>query len=158
MSELQIMWWLQRLRGQTKPFFKHPIDPTKRSYMVLGHKYAYGVDYGNYMHRVAEEIGAAPSLSFLANSANPYKALYTYCQGQSYIGLFRLQGPYASKQCWKIFTEELYEVCLDRGWMENFGLASITVLSIGMNMFACILECLWCLMTLQIPKFFCRYG
>ena len=152
MSELQVMWWLRRLRRQTTTTSSNIVIP--RSYMVLGHKYPYGVDYGNYMHRVAEEIDAAPTLSLLANSLHPYKALYTYCQGQAYIGLFRLQGPYTSKVCWKIFLDELYKVCLDRGFLENFGLAVITILSLGINIFAFILECVWALLTFRLPKFF----
>ena len=80
MSELQAMWWLCRLRGQTTrttTTSTSTIVINPRSYMVLGHKYQYGVDYGNYMHRVAEEIDAAPTLSLRANSRHPYKSLYT---------------------------------------------------------------------------------
>jgi dimethylaniline monooxygenase (N-oxide forming) len=64
MSEIQIMWWLCNLRGQVQQLSA----PRKQlpSYMLLGNKYAYGVDYGNYMHRVAEDIGAAPTVSVLA--------------------------------------------------------------------------------------------
>lgn len=171
MSELQVMWWLRRLRGQTKAFTPQTTtrattttaavansNIVSRSYMVLGHKYPYGVDYGNYMHRIAEEIDAAPTLSLLATSRHPFRALYTYCQGQAYISLFRLQGPYESKDCWNVFFNELYGVCLNRGLLENFGLAVITVLSLCINIVACILECVFALLTLKLPKFFCRYG
>ena len=46
------MWWIQRLQGKTIA----PIAPT--SYGLLGKKLTYGVDYGNYMHQLAAEIGA----------------------------------------------------------------------------------------------------
>lgn len=59
MSELQVMWWLQKMKGRVQtPKRSGPV-----SYMVLGKKYPYGVDYGNYMHRVAEDFGTAPTLS-----------------------------------------------------------------------------------------------
>jgi dimethylaniline monooxygenase (N-oxide forming) len=156
MSELQIMWWLCKLRGRLdQPFLdkKHNIP----SYMVLSHKYQYGVDYGNYMHRIAEEIGSAPTLSLLFNSAKPIRSLYTYCQGQAYVGLFRLRGPYVSKVCWNVFNGELFSVCMDRGWFENIGLTVITIITLGINLMACIAECGWSILTLQAPKFFCRY-
>lgn len=154
MSELQTMWWLCKLKGKLNQPFQTQQQP---SYMVLGHKYPYGVDYGNYMHRVAEEMDAAPKLSMLATSASPFKALFTYCQGQAYIGLFRLQGPYASKRCWQIFQNELWIVCRNRGWLENSGLVAVTLLSLGINLAACVLECGYALVTLQPPRFFCRY-
>ena len=58
-AEMQVMWWLRVLAGDVRRPLGTP------SYHVLGRKYAYGVDYGNYMHRLAEEIGAAPSLMML---------------------------------------------------------------------------------------------
>jgi dimethylaniline monooxygenase (N-oxide forming) len=154
MSELQAMWWLQRMAGKTNML---PAKAGPPSYMVLGAKYQYGVDYGNYMHRVAEDIGAAPTLSTLAKSNQPLKALYTYCIGQSMVPLFRLEGPYASKFCGEVVTGELWRVCMRRGLAENVGLIYMTYLSLLMNMAACALECVWCLLTLRKPKFFVRY-
>jgi dimethylaniline monooxygenase (N-oxide forming) len=156
MSEIQMMWWLCNLRGQVQQLSA----PRKQlpSYMVLGKKYAYGVDYGNYMHRVAEDIGAAPTLSILARSPHPWKAVYTYCQGQAHIPLFRLQGPFASKQCWEIVTNELWCVCVKRGLLENIGLAAVTWISLWMNLCACLLECIWGLLIARRPKFFARYS
>merc|ERR1711957_823157 len=102
---MQVMWWLKRMQGSVNAL---PAKPgALPSYMVLGRKYPYGVDYGNYMHRVAEDIDAAPTLSTLAKSSKPLQALYTYCAGQSMISLFRLQGPYASKECWGVVLGEL---------------------------------------------------
>mmetsp|Transcript_16304 Transcript_16304/g.24371 ORF Transcript_16304/g.24371 Transcript_16304/m.24371 type:complete len:156 (-) Transcript_16304:169-636(-) len=155
MSELQTMWWLCRMQGKVNMLEIPPNE--SRTYMVLGSKYSYGVDYGNYMHRVAEDIGAAPTLSCLGRSSKPVKALFTYCIGQSHIPLFRLQGPYASKLCWDIMTDELWRVCVKRGWVENFGLVAVSFLSLWMNLVACLVEAVWCLVTLQKPAFFARY-
>ena len=60
MSELQVMWWIQRLRGKVAR------TSTPPSYGLLGRKLTYGVDYGNYMHQLAAEFGGAPSLRTLA--------------------------------------------------------------------------------------------
>lgn len=154
MSELQVMWWLEHIKGRTKKLTKRTGSP---SYMVLGQKYRYGVDYGNYMHRVAEEIDAAPTLTTLAKSRHPIKALYTYCIGQSMISLFRLQGPYESELCWEVVIGELWRVCLKRGVLENCGLLFMTFLSLLMNITACVLECIWCIITFRKPKLFVRY-
>ena len=155
MSEMQVMWWLQKMKGKVTMVPRTRMEPP--SYMVLGHKYRYGVDYGNYMHRVAEDIGAAPSLGTLARSSEPLKMLFTYCIGQSHIPLFRLQGPYESKLCWSTCVEELWRVCVKRGWAENAGLLYMTWLSLLMNLMAMAIECIWCVCTLQKPKLFVRY-
>jgi len=155
MSELQVMWWLQRMKGEIKIMPQTSSEPPL--YLVLGHKYTYGVDYGNYMHRIAEDIDAAPNLITLAQSKEPLKMLYTYCIGQSHIPLFRLQGPYESKECWDVCVGELWRVCLKRGWAENAGLLYMTWLSLLMNLAACLVECIWCICTLQKPKLFVRY-
>jgi len=156
MSELQVMWWLCRMKGQIEMLEVSPTN-SPRNYMVLGSKYPYGVDYGNYMHRIAEDIGAAPTLSCLARSKYPMKALFVYCFGQSHVPLFRLQGLFSSKLCWDTTTDELWQVCVNRGWVENVGLVSISFLSLWMNLVACLLEIAWCLIIFQKPKFFTRY-
>ena len=50
------MWWIRRLQGGVLA----PVAPP--SYGLLGKKLVYGVDYGNYMHQLAAEIGAAPTI------------------------------------------------------------------------------------------------
>ena len=152
MSELQVMWWIQKMKGRVQM-----LKRTEQTYMVLGKKYAYGVDYGNYMHRVAEDFGAAPTLSRLASSSNPFKALYTYCIGQSMISLFRLRGPFESNECWDVVIGELWRVCMRRGLAENAGLLIMTYFSLLMNLAACFIELLWCIITLKRPQFFARY-
>ena len=183
MSELQVMWWLCRMEGRVNMLSssddtKDSDTPRRPSYMVLGKKYPYGVDYGNYMHRVAEDISAAPTLSALVaggggfahrnhhhhptkhhpHEHNPFKALFTYCFGQSYVSLFRLVGPFQSQRCWDIVETELYNVCINRGYLENFGLIIVCWISLWMNLTACIIELVWCFLTLKQPKFFVRYG
>ena len=65
------MWWLCNLCDGVRRLFPAPQVPT---YMLLGRKYPYGVDYGNYMHRLAEDMDAAPSLVELFQSPHPWKA------------------------------------------------------------------------------------
>ena len=154
MSELQVMWWLENMRGRVQMMDR----AGPRSYMVLGRKYSYGVDYGNYMHRLAEDFGAAPTLRRLAGSKSPVKALFTYCIGQSMISLFRLEGPYESEECYEVVVGELWRVCIKRGWAENIGLLFMTLLSLLMNLTACLVELIWCVISFREPKFFARYG
>jgi dimethylaniline monooxygenase (N-oxide forming) len=73
MAELQSLWWIARLRGQVAAHREPP------SYGLLGKKLAYGVDYGNYMHQLAAEFGAAPAVSQLAHKP---RVLLAYCLGQ----------------------------------------------------------------------------
>ena len=49
MAEMQVMWWLERMQNRINWLLRRSEPP---SYMVLGAKYQYGVDYGNYMHRL----------------------------------------------------------------------------------------------------------
>lgn len=159
MSELQVMWWLRRMKSQVQ-ILPDPPSPSIRSYMLLGSKYPYGVDYGNYMHRLAEDMGTAPTLRALLWSSKPIQAFVTYTMGQAYISLFRIQraSSYYSDTSWKVVTEELWQVCLDRGFLENVGLFVVMLLSLIMNGMACLLEFVWCLLTCQRPKFFVRYA
>ena len=131
MAELQAMWWVQRLNGRVRRSERPP------SYGLLGAKLTYGVDYGNYMHQLAAEIGAAPSLSTLARSP---RALIGYCLGQAYISYFRLQGPYASATAWTVASTELYEPVARRGAIANL-LLLFTCLAFGaMNLAAWALD------------------
>ena len=41
------------------------------TYHVLARKFEYGVDYGNYMHEVAADIGAAPDILTKEMLTNP---------------------------------------------------------------------------------------
>ena len=105
MAELQTMWWIEKLRGNTVPAVEAP------SYGLLGKKLVYGVDYGNYMHQLAAEFNAVPSLWTLARRP---RVLIAYCLGQAYIPFFRLSGPFATEQAWETAGSELYAPVVQR--------------------------------------------
>ena len=133
MAELQAMWWVERLRGRVR----RPAAPP--SYGLLGGKLAYGVDYGNYMHQLAAEIGAAPSLTTLWRRSP--RALASYCLGQAYISFFRLEGPFASERAgWAVAENELYEPVADRGLVSNIVFAWTMAVFGAMNLTAWALE------------------
>eukprot|EP00929_Paragymnodinium_shiwhaense_P118220 TRINITY_DN9013_c0_g1_i2.p1 TRINITY_DN9013_c0_g1~~TRINITY_DN9013_c0_g1_i2.p1 ORF type:complete len:756 (+),score=108.69 TRINITY_DN9013_c0_g1_i2:47-2314(+) len=206
MAEMQVQWWLRRLRNNTIPVrpeqrIAEVFKPLMRvaevavsgigsshastgapswsqhglfawygassvvsknlkfveeqeapaSYVVLGRKYAYGVDYGNYMHRLAEEIGSVPSMKQILltggdheeqylSLADRARLLFTYSMGQAFTPLFRLHGPYGSAACWKVARDELWGVIVQRGWLENLGLVSMNTLFLGINLTAFVLE------------------
>jgi dimethylaniline monooxygenase (N-oxide forming) len=73
-------------------------------------------DYGNYMHQLAAEIGAAPTVSDLVFSP---RALVAYALGQAYITFFRLVGPFATKRAWEDARGELFEPIVSRGLAAN---------------------------------------
>ena len=99
MSELQVLWWIQRLRG------KIPAKRGAPTYGLLGKKLPYGVDFGNYMHQLAAEMGAAPTLAALARSP---KALVAWSLGQAYVTFFRLVGQLSGEEHWEVASGELY--------------------------------------------------
>lgn len=134
MAELQVMWWLQRLVGATRP------QPAPVSYMLLGKKLTYGVDYGNYMHQLAAEIGAAPSVSDLLTRSP--KAFVAWALGQAYIPFFRLVGPFASEHCWRVAETELYEPVVRRGMFANAMLIMTMGLFATVNTIAHVTELL----------------
>ena len=104
------MWWIEKLRGNIAPGHGKP------SYGLLGKKLVYGVDYGNYMHQLAAEINAVPSLRSLVHRP---RVLIAYCLGQAYITFFRLQGPFATEQAWETSATELYAPVVQRGIATN---------------------------------------
>lgn len=132
MAELQVMWWIQRLKGRTTPASQPP------SYGLLGKKLTYGVDYGNYMHQLAAEMGAAPSLLTLARRSP--RALLAYCLGQAYVVFFRLQGPYASPAAWQVASNELYQPVVRRGLFANAALVGTMGLFGAINLLLHTLE------------------
>ncbi len=122
MAELQAMWWIERLRGRI------PARRSPPSYGLLGRKLAYGVDYGNYMHQLAAEFGAAPSLTTLYSRS--WSALASYCLGQAYISFFRLQGPFATAEAWRVAETELLRTVTQRGLLTN-GIFVLTLAAFG---------------------------
>ena len=93
-AEMQVMWWLRVLAGDVRRPLGTP------SYHVLGRKYAYGVDYGNYMFRLAEEMGARPCLGAMLRRS--WRTCFAFCMGQAMTPFFKLQGPYASEEAWRV--------------------------------------------------------
>uniref|UniRef100_A0A7S0LD88 Flavin-containing monooxygenase n=2 Tax=Coccolithus braarudii TaxID=221442 RepID=A0A7S0LD88_9EUKA len=121
MSELQVMWWIERMRGNI------PAKRERPSYGLLGRKLVYGVDYGNYMHQVASEFGASPTLTTLCRSPC---ALAAYCLGQAYISFFKLQGPFESAAAWRVSRTELLQPVIQRGLAANV-IFVVTMLAFG---------------------------
>jgi len=132
MAELQVMWWIQRLRGNVARTSEEP------SYGLLGRKLSYGVDYGNYMHQLAAEFGGAPSLRTLA--VRSPRVCIAYCLGQAYISFFRLQGPYASEKAWAVSSGELFEPVVKRGLISNFVFVMTMAFFGTMNLIALLVE------------------
>eukprot|EP00040_Diaphanoeca_grandis_P016264 m.83849 g.83849 ORF g.83849 m.83849 type:complete len:587 (+) comp25679_c0_seq1:64-1824(+) len=117
MSELQAMYWIQRMKGAiTGPKKPH----TRDTYTLRAAKHEYSVDYGQYMHELARDIEAAPDMltgrfSFWRDP----KIFIAYMFGQSLSPFFRLQGPFAKEACVDIARTELYQVILNRGVVLN---------------------------------------
>lgn len=104
------MWWIQRLRGKVAR------TSTPPSYGLLGRKLTYGVDYGNYMHQLAAEIGAAPTVGALIWRP---RVLIAWALGQAYIVFFRLVGPFATQAAWEVAANELYQPIVRRPLFTN---------------------------------------
>ena len=131
MAEMQTFWWIQRLRGKVQRGAHAP------SYGLLGKKLNYGVDYGNYMHQLAAEIDASPTISTLMRSP---RALIAYALGQAYISFFRLQGPFASARAWETCTGELFAPVVQRGVAANAIFILTMAAFASMNMVAHAIE------------------
>jgi len=111
MSELQAMWWCEKLEGKLK--CKAP-----DYYKLKDSRLNYGVDYGYYMFALAREMGAVPSL-FHWFFRRP-KVAITACFGQAHVPIFRLQGPWACKEAEETCSTELYTQVMRRPFMMNF--------------------------------------
>ncbi|GBG28516.1 Dimethylaniline monooxygenase N-oxide-forming 2 [Hondaea fermentalgiana] len=128
MSELQIMWWIQRLRGAI-PGPKAP--PTYRLLGPNDRTGAYGVDYGSYMHDLARDIGAEPQIRDLAWRSP--KTLVAWALGQAYITFFRLRGPFVQKDAIAISEGELLSPVLRRPLASNLLFVSLIGLFMCLN-------------------------
>mmetsp|Transcript_163823 Transcript_163823/g.525423 ORF Transcript_163823/g.525423 Transcript_163823/m.525423 type:complete len:267 (+) Transcript_163823:999-1799(+) len=110
MAELQAMWWCEKLEG--KLTCKAP-----DYYKLKGSRLSYGVDYGNYMFALAREMGAVPSL--LHWLFRRPKVAIAAGFGQAHVPIFRLQGPFASKEAEETCATELFGQCMKRPFMMN---------------------------------------
>ena len=68
----------------------------------------YYVDSGAYMHCLARDIGAAPSVSCLVKEAG-WRAAIAYTMGQAFTPFFRIVGPFADKHSAHVASTELYD-------------------------------------------------
>ena len=125
MAEIQIMWYLEWLsRGGSVL----RVAQCRSGYRLLGNHPRtddIAVDYGIYMHKLAEEIGAVPSATdFIFNLpgisiSDGIKGLFSYAYGQAYVSFFRLVGPFACKGMSRVVCAELYTAVSHRGWWLN---------------------------------------
>jgi len=123
MSEMQVFWWIERLRGH----IASPTTPPR--YRLLGgtsRTAAYACDYGLYMHELGSDIGAVPDVwCWLFKS---WRTAVAYSMGQAYITFFRLDGPFADPSAVRISETELYAPVTNRAVASNVlfgGLAAI---------------------------------
>mmetsp|Transcript_15940 Transcript_15940/g.18898 ORF Transcript_15940/g.18898 Transcript_15940/m.18898 type:complete len:142 (+) Transcript_15940:75-500(+) len=136
MSELQVFWWIQRLKGA--------IDgPNKITYKLLGDNTrteSYSVDYGAYMHDLARDIGADPSIQELMLKSP--KSLIAWAMGQAYISFFRLRGPFATSKAYEISENELLRPVKQRPIISNLVFIGIFFIFLGANTAAALLSVL----------------
>jgi dimethylaniline monooxygenase (N-oxide forming) len=110
MSEIQAMWWVQKLEDKLLCHFPD-------YYKLQGRRLCYGVDYGYYMFALAREIGCVPSLlKWLWQ--NPRVAI-TCAFGQAHIPIFRLDGPFKSDEAVQTCSGELFKVIMMRPLVMN---------------------------------------
>ena len=149
-SEMQIMWWLRYVQGEVSLPLRSP------SYRLLGTGSAkvatYGVDHGAYMHQLAEDIGAAPSLGFLAKVGGA-KAFVGYTMGQAFTPWFRLVGPFASAEQMEVARPELFETVVRRGWLSNLMFFAIVVVFGALNGACWVVDLLCCAAGLELGAF-----
>lgn len=97
MAELQAMWWLRLVQ---RKLAREPTAPAQsQHYMLLGRKLPYGVDYGTYMHVLAEDIGSAPRAFAPTWLALRPKVLIAWALGQAYPTFFRCVRAAAAAAC-----------------------------------------------------------
>jgi len=135
MSELQAMWWAEKLEDKV---VEDNSNLDTECYKLTGSRLKYGVDYGYYMFALAREINAVPSLMhWLFRSPKVFLAC---CFGQAHVPIFRLQGPFASKDCEETVRGELFNVICKRPFVMNFTFA-IEALGFGIiNAIAYLIE------------------
>eukprot|EP00808_Paulinella_micropora_P007032 g75307.t1 len=114
MAELQLLWWIYMLRGGPLGSLEPP------QYLLLGHNprtYTYAVDYGSYMHDLARDIGAVPTIWLWL--WRDWRVAVAYAFGQAYVTFFRLEGPFALPDAPRISRQELFRPVVDRPFSSN---------------------------------------
>ena len=142
MSELQVQWWIQKMRGHLKGP-NNVVEPA--SYRLLGYGTSanrtseYAVDYGAYCHELAREIGSAPDL-FRLTWQSP-KAAIAYALGQSYVTFFRIQGPFSmGKEAIRISAGELFDPVWRRPLLSNLVFVAVIILFAIINVAALVVD------------------
>jgi len=131
MAELQAMWWCEKLEDRLA--CKAP-----DYYKLKESRLPYGVDYGYYMFALAREIKAVPSLLHWL-FRRPVIAL-TCCFGQAHVPIFRLQGPFASKEAQETVAKELFAPIMQRPLFMNFVFFVEALFFAAVNGVAAVLE------------------
>ncbi len=116
MSEMQVMWWISKLRGT----LRSPLAPP--TYRLLGpcaRTGAYAVDYGAYMHDLARDMELVPSVTRLACQSR--KTLVAWALGQAYVTFFRQRRgtPFYFSGARQICETELFDPVVRRPFAAN---------------------------------------
>ena len=140
MSELQVYYWLSFMEGNILSSGQG-LFGNGNTYQLYGQNQrtsAYAVDYGAYMHGLAREMGAEPSIGDLV--VRSPKSLFAWAMGQAYVTFFRLQGPFRWDGALDVSENELFRPVLARPLISNILFFSIICLFMGLNAFAFILS------------------
>ena len=143
MAELQCFWWVARLRGAI-PGPRAGAPVTYRLRHAARHcprTAAYACDYGAYMHDLARDLGAAPSLPRWCWRA-PRVAL-AYALGQAYVTFFRLADtPFRDPGAAAVAGGELFRPVADRAPAAQLVFAATTLLFGAVNLACWALDAL----------------
>lgn len=136
-AEQQAMWYTAFITGQ----MSLPTDPPH--YYLLSKDTArirYGVDHSAYMSTLARDFGGAPGLWELYRE-HGLKVMLVYCFGASFVTLYRLVGPFRSKDAPQIARTELAATITRRGFGGNLFFGVIPMVFYGLiNAVAWMLE------------------
>lgn len=137
MSELQVMWWILRLRGSIELPLRRPTYWLLSPGLRTG---AYGVDYGAYMHDLGRDMRTAPSISHLICTS--WRTLLGWALGQAYVTFFRVRkgSPFYFEGAKSISENELYIPVYERNVVANTVFVGIISMFGFFNAAACILS------------------
>lgn len=131
MAELQAMWWCEKLENKLA-------CKAHDYYKLHESRLPYGVDYGYYMFALAREIRAVPSLLYWL-IRRPSIAI-TCGFGQAHVPIFKLQGPFATKEAQEVVAGELFKPVMKRPFVMNLVFFIEALCFAAINGVACILE------------------
>lgn len=77
-------------------------------------KTKHGVEQESYAYQLALDMGAAPTISFMARQG--FRAFYTWAMGSNFNAKFRLVGPWKWEAgALSIMRGELFEIVMQTG-------------------------------------------